>query len=587
MKTTHRNTASRPCFDRVFACVYLSLLSISACSPQQGPVEIPSAPDLVVINADVHTVDSTHARADAFAISNGKFVAIGSTADIQQLIGDYTEIIDAGGVSVIPGLVDGHTHLLMGAGLAIGVDLSEIEDKSEWLRIIRDKAQSLPDDAWILGGAWDHNLSDGVLPSKEMLDSVTPDHPVLLRDIDGHSAWANSRAIELAGISPDSPVPPGGEIVIDPATGEMTGIFLESAGALFGDAPGMTEATDPVAGIKAAIALANSHGITAVHDMSNHFDAFLSVFDDGDLTLRVWQGASPPRVSDRSPDEIFAEMASERERVRQHVAASAQTASMGPLFDIGYTKLVVDGVLSTYTALMKAPYSDNPDAVAEPFVSKDELNAMIAAAHDHNFPVAVHAIGDNAVSWVLDGFAQSPRRPGMPADRIEHIEVVTPDDVARFASLGVTASMQPHHATCCVGNYVIDRLGRDRLPNAYVWRSMLDANVALVLGSDWPTSPLNPLIQIADTIHRETRIDGVVRPWDEGNSLTFEEALYGYTQSGANRTTWSDEIGSITVGKWADFVILDEKLPSEIDRALENRQVTATYLAGRRVFPLQ
>ena len=567
-------------------CVLGFLVSISACSPQQDTNDDLSSPDLIVVNADVYTVDSTHARADAFAISAGRFVAVGTTAEIQQLAGVDTEVIDVGGVSVIPGLIDGHTHLVMGAGLAVGVDLSEIEDKAEWLRIIHDKTQSLPDNAWILGGAWDHNLSDGVLPTKEMLDSVAPDHPVLLRDIDGHSAWANSRAIDLAGVRADSAVPPGGEIVLDPETGEMTGIFLESAGALFSDAPGMAEATDPVTGIKAAVALANSHGITSVHDMSNHFDEFLKVFDDGDLTLRVWQGARPPRVLDRSPDEVFAAMAGERERVRQHIAASSRTETMGPLFDIGYTKLMVDGVLSTYTALMKAPYSDNPDAVAVPFVSKDQLNVMIAAAHTHGFPVAVHAIGDNAVSWVLDGFAQSPSRPGMPADRIEHIEIVTPDDIQRFASLGVIASMQPHHATCCVGNYVIDRVGRERLANAYVWRSMLDADVALVLGSDWPTSPLNPLIQIADTIHRETRIDGVVRPWDEGNSLTFAEALYGYTQSGADRTAWSDEIGSITVGKWADFVILDERLPAAVDRALENRQVTATYLAGQQVFPV-
>lgn len=576
-------------FDSVFTyCrnfVFFLLLSISACSPPEEPGDDSTAAELVVINADVYTVNSTQARADAFAVSGGKFVAIGTTGEIQQLVGPATEVIDVGGASVIPGLIDGHTHLVSGAGLAVGVDLSEIEDKSEWLRIIRDKAQSLPDSAWILGGAWDHNLSDGVLPTKEMLDSVAPNNPVLLRDIDGHTAWANSLAIKLAGISADSPVPPSGEIVLDPKSGEMTGIFLEAASALFRDAPGMAEATDPIAGIKAAVALANSHGITGVHDMSNHFDEFLSVFDNGDLTLRVWQGARPPLVLDQSPDEVYAQMAAERERIRQHVAANEQTKSMGPLFDIGYTKLIVDGVLSTYTALMKAPYSDNPNAVAEPFVSKDQLNAMIAAAHDHEFPVAVHAIGDDAVSWVLDGFAQSPSPPGMPEDRIEHVEIVTPDDVERFASLGVVASMQPHHATCCVGNYVIDRVGRERLPNAYVWRSMLDSNVPLVLGSDWPTSPLSPLIQIADTIHRETRIDGVVRPWDEGNSLTFEEALYGYTQSGADRTAWADEIGSITPGKWADFVILDQKLPSEVDRALENRQVTATYLAGQRVFP--
>ncbi len=568
---------------RVCACV-LALL-VGACSEQPDSVDGAPGPDLIVINADVRTVDSTMPNAEAFAITMGKFVAVGSSGEIQDLARENTEVIDAGGVTIIPGLIDGHTHLLMGSSLAVGVDLSEIEDKSEWLRIIRDKAQALPKGAWMLGGAWDHNLSDGVLPTKEMLDSDAPDHPILLRDIDGHSAWANSLAIELAGVTADSPVPPGGEIMVDPNTGDLTGIFLESAGGLFGNAPGMAEATNPVVGIKAAVTLANSLGITAVHDMSNNFDEFLSVFDDGDLTLRIWQGARPPRVTDRSPSDIYAEMAAERDRIRQHVAENPQTESMGTLFDIGYTKLMVDGVLSTYTALMKAPYTDNPDAVVEAFVTREQLKAMIAAAHDSGFPVAVHAIGDEGVSWVLDGFAESPTPSGVLGDRIEHVEVVTPDDVERFESLGVTASMQPHHATCCVGNYVIDHIGRDRLPNAYVWRSMLDTEVPLVLGSDWPTSPLNPLIQMADTIHRETRIDGVVRPWDEGNSLTFEEALYGYTQAGANMTSWSDEIGSITVGKWADFVILDEQLPADVDRALENRQVAATYLAGKRVYP--
>ena len=567
------------------ACASLLVLLLSGCSPQPDVVDESPGPDLIVVNADVHTVDSSNPNAGAFAITGGKFVAIGSTAKIRELARDNTEIIDVAGVTVIPGLIDGHTHLLMGAALAVGVDLSEIEDKGEWLSIIRDKAQSTPEGSWILGGAWDHNLSDGILPTKAMLDSVAPDHPVVLSDIDGHSAWANSLAIEMAGVTADSPVPPGGEIMVDPNSGEMTGIFLESAGGLFGGAPGMADATNPVVGIKAAVTLANSLGITTVHDMSNSFDEFLSVFDDGDLTVRIWQGARPPRVTDRSPSDIYADLAAERERVRRHISGNPQTESMGPLFDIGYTKLMIDGVLSTYTALMKAPYSDNPDAVAEAFVTPEQLNAMIAAAHDNDFPVAVHAIGDEGVSWVLDGFAASPGKAGMRSDRIEHIEVVTPDDVQRFEALGVAASMQPHHATCCVGNYVIDHIGRDRLPNAYVWRSMLDTGIPLVLGSDWPTSPLNPLIQMADTIHRETRIDGVVRPWDEGNTLTFEEALFGYTQAGANMTSWSDQIGSITVGKWADFVILDEKLPDNVDRALENRQVTATYLAGKRVYP--
>ncbi len=569
----------------IFSLTLLTTLVSVACSDPADETTPATHADLVVVNADVRTVDPAILAAEAFAVGDGRIIAIGSTVEIAALAGDTTTVVDAAGSTVIPGLVDGHTHLVGGAGLAVGVDLSEIEDKSEWLRIIRDKAQTLPDGAWILGGAWDHNLSDGVLPTKEMLDSVAPDNPVLLWDIDHHSSWANSLAIELAGVTADSPVPTGGQILVDSTTGEPTGVFLETAAALFDDAPGLQEAADPEAGIRAAVALANSYGITSVHDMSGNHDAFLSVMKDGALTVRIWQGAFSNNASAESAVQFFRDLDVERSRLRETIAEFTGTKTTGPLFELGYVKLMIDGVLSTHTALMKEPYADNPEAQVEPFVSRQDLDTMVAAAHDAGFPVAVHAIGDEGVSWVLDSFAASPRPPGVPIDRVEHIEVVTPDDVQRFSSLGIAASMQPHHATCCVGSYVVDRIGPDRLPNAYVWRQMLDNNIPLVLGSDWPTSPLSPLIQIADTLHRETQIDGAVRPWDEGNRLTFEEALHGYTQAGANMTAWGDEIGSITVGKWADFVILDELLSAEADRSIENRRVTATYLAGRQVYP--
>lgn len=559
--------------------ILITAIVLAGCAERQSES---NSPDLIVFNADVRTVDSTVPAAEAFAVSAGKFIAIGSTAEIQPLAGDSTTVVDAGGMTITPGLIDGHTHLIGGSTLAVGVDLSEIEDKNEWLDIVREKALEFDDGQWILGGAWDHNLSDGVLPTKEMLDSVAPKNPVLLKDIDHHSAWANSLAIELASVTADSPVPPGGEILVDPATGDPTGVFLEGAMRLFNDAPGMQAATDPVTGLRAAIAMANSLGVTSAHDMSGNLDAFLSVLSDGELTMRIWQGGF---ANGTSPEDAFAELSAERDRVRQAVAADKQTEVMGPLFDVGYVKMIIDGVLSTHTAMMKEAYSDKPSAEAEPFISYEELNAMVAAAHAASFPVAVHAIGDEGVSWVLDAFTASPSPIDLPMDRIEHIEVVTPEDVERFKSLGVAASMQPHHATCCVGNYVIDRIGRARLANAYVWRQMLDNDVHLVLGSDWATSPLNPLIQIADTLHRETRIDGVVRPWDEGNTLNFAEALHAYTQAGADMTAWSDQIGSISIGKWADFVILDERLPNNVDRSVEDRKVTATYLAGRQVYP--
>ena len=568
----------------LFSMTLLAALSSIACSGSADDPNLATHVDLVVVNADVRTVDPGTPVAEAFAVTEGRIVAVGPTLEIVALAGDTTAVVDADGSTVIPGLIDGHTHLVAGSGLAVGVDLSEIEDKSEWLRIIREKVQSLPDGAWILGGAWDHNLSDGLLPTKEMLDAVSPDNPVLLRDIDGHSSWANSLAIELAGVTADSHVPQGGRILVDSITGEPTGVFLETASALFNDAPGLREARDPEAGIRAAILLANSYGITGVHDMSGNHDAFLSVMKDGALTVRIWQGTFSNSAIDKSPAQFFLDLDAERVRLRQTIAEMTATETTGPLFELGYVKLMIDGVLSTHTALMKEAYADNPEAQAEPFVSRDDLRTMVAAAHDAGFPVAVHAIGDEGVSWVLDSFAESPRPPGVLMDRVEHIEVVTPDDVQRFNSLGIVASMQPHHATCCIGNYVIARIGRDRMPNAYVWRQMVDNTIPLVLGSDWPTSPLDPLIQIADTLHREARIGGVVQPWDEANRLTFEEALYGYTQAGANMTLWSDDIGSITVGKWADFVILDESLPAKVDRSIENQWVMATYLAGKRVY---
>jgi len=566
------------------ASLFLSI-ALSGLVGCNNAHDVTNAPSLVVLNADVHTVDAAQSRVEAFAVTNGRISAVGSSDDIRAMAGDATAVIEARGVTVTPGLIDAHTHLVMGSGLAVGVDLTDIEDKAEWLRIIRDKAASLPEGDWILGGAWNHNLSDGILPTKEMLDSVAPNHPVWLRDIDGHSGWANSLAMELAGVTADMAVPPGGEILIDPATGEPTGIFLETAGYVFNDAPGMARATDVSTGIRAAIRMANRFGITSAHDMSGNFDRYLEVLEAGDMTLRIWEGARPSPADGETAADALARTAAERERIRQRVAATGLETEQGPLFDLGFVKLIIDGVLSTRTALMKEPYTDDPHVTVEPFSTREELHDMIAESHRQEFPVAVHAIGDLGVSWVLDGFAIHTDRPGGLPNRVEHIEVVTPDDVARFASLGVAASMQPHHATCCVGDNVIDRIGRDRVPNAYVWRSMLDSEVPLVLSADWPTSPLNPMIQIADSIHRETRIDGIVRPWDEGMSLTFAEALKGYTRTGAELTAWADQIGSIEVGKWADFVIYDQRIPDDVDRSVENTQVTATYLAGRQVYP--
>ena len=355
---------------------------------------------------------------------------------------------------------------------------------------------------------------------------------------------------------------------------------------LFARAPGMAEATDPVAGLRAASRLANRYGITTLHDMSGEHDAFLELLREGALSIRVWQGAVvTPRV-DQSAEQQLAAVVAERNRIATATANVERPSYVGPLFALGFAKFVVDGVLSSRTAIMAAPYSDDAEAKPEAFLKQTRLEAQVAAAARHGLAIATHAIGDAAVSRILDAYEKHPPKDGVPGHRVEHIEVVEPGTVERFKALKVAASMQPHHATCCVGSYVIDRIGEQRMPYAYAWRRFEDAGVPLLFSADWPTSPLSPLTQIADAMERHTMLDGTVQPWDQGQTLSFAEALAAYTRRGAAYTSWADEIGQLSVGHLADFVLLDRKLDTSKISAVRTADVAATYLGGTQVYPL-
>ena len=217
----------------------------------------------------------------------------------------------------------------------------------------------------------------------------------------------------------------------------------------------------------------------------------------------------------------------------------------------------------------------------------ESLQNIVIAAHQQQFPIAIHAIGDGAVAVALDVIqeSQNNRANGMQPDRIEHIEVVDPADFQRFRDLDVIASMHPHHVTCCFGNYILDRIGDERVPYAYAWRSFLDQDIPLVLGTDWPTATFNPLEQIADTLFREDVVPGNnTTVFDENMTLTFEEALYAYTQAAADITRWGDEIGSISVGKWADFVVLNNTVELPANEQFKDLTVTQTYWSGQQVY---
>ena len=554
----------------------LLILAAGACSPEpMNPAE------LVVVNADIRTADSNRPSATALAVRDGRFVVVGDEADARALAGSGTEIVDAGGMTILPGLIDGHTHFSSGAGLVNGVDLTGIADKSEWLRMIQRKSADMPEGEWLRGGRWDHTLSDGILPTKEDLDSVAPDRPVSLSDIDGHSRWVNSKALELAGVTADTPVPPGGEIVVDPETGEPTGILLEGAGRLVSRAIPPSDDDQRRRDLRQTIRFVLSLGITSAHDMSGSavlYD-YLGLVEAGEAMPRIWFGG---RASGNQ--DSIAEHVRMRDEIAARVEASGEETSRGPLLRLGYLKSIADGVLSTHTAAMLAPYSDRPDDIGEPFRTQEELNTIVGLGNGAGFPVAVHAIGDRAVRMTLDAF-ENAGRPLSLRNRIEHLEMVDKADVSRFAALNVAASMQPNHGTGVIGKYITERVGTERETDAYIWQDLLESGAHLVLGSDWATAPLNPLIQLADAVFRESPTGLLDGPWYPENALSFEQALFGYTQAGADMTDWADEIGSISEGKWADFVLLDGALSQPLDRTIRERRVSKTFMGGRQVYP--
>jgi len=542
----------------------------------------PSA-DLIVVNADIYTSDPQRPRASAFSISQGRFMIVGDEADVRQLAGRDTKIIDAGGRTVTPGFIDAHSHVSGNAPRVSGVDLSYIVDKAEWLRLIVAADRRLQKGEWLTGGYWDHTLSDGLYPSREMLDAFTPDRPVFLTHIDGHYAWVNSKALEIAGVNEASAVPPGGEIVLDTKTGKPTGILLEGAMSLVRRVIPERDVTRRREGLAQMQAFSNSVGITGLHQMGDLAD-YLHLLETAHPSIRVWYGEGWSAGENVSSDVAAKEIIELRDSVSRRVAAAGKSTLVGPLLQVGYVKLMNDGVLSARTAVMLDDYSDQPGWRGEYITGPERLKAKVKAINAAGLPVAIHSIGDAAVRASLDAFeAAGEFRPTLP-NRVEHIEVVTPLDVRRFKQLGVAASMQPNHCTNAVG-YVPSRLGPRRQGDAYVWRSMLSAGVPLVFGADYPTSPLDPLTQMADAIFRTSPFGFAEgKPWFPEQALLFEEALLAYTRIPAEMTDWANEIGSIAPGKWADFVLLNGRVPQPMNPSFKTLKVDATYFAGREVF---
>ena len=557
-------------FKKFFSALSLTSILLTA--------QLTANPDVIVINADVRTSDKSNARASAFAVKDSKFIAVGNTETILSMAGDSTKIIDANGSTVVPGFVDSHTHLSSGAKIVTGINLSEIREKAVWLEMIKERVKTMQPGEWLLGGRWDYTFENKGYPTRWELDAVAPNNPVALSDIDGHSMWVNTMAIELSGIEADSEVPMGGQIVLN-EEGVPTGILLEGAMELVWQNESYVRDSDLARNeIEQVIDYATSLGITSVHDMSSRIELnkYKELAADQKLNLRIfWGEHSKFSQEDDSTNQnnlIY-------QLIDQY---KVHDDEFGPMIEYGFIKYVIDGVLSTHTAALVDPYTDRPDVIGEPFYIQNELNFLVKRANSLGMPVAIHAIGDRGVQMALNAFEFSNHLN--LANRVEHVEVIQPGTVERFRELNVTASMQPNHGTGVIGKYITPRIGTEREKFAYVWNDFLKGGVRLALSSDFATSPFSPLVQLFDAVFRESPSGLYDGAWYPEQRISFDEALYAYTQIGADLSGWGEEIGSITNGKWADFVILNQRLNDPVGRELKDTLVSSTFFAGKEVY---
>ena len=557
-------------FKKFFSALSLTSILLTA--------QLTANPDVIVINADVRTSDKSNGRASAFAVKDSKFIAVGNTETILSMAGDSTKIIDANGNTVVPGFIDSHTHLSSGAKIVTGINLSEIREKAVWLEMIKERVKTMQPGEWLLGGRWDYTFENKGYPTRWELDAVAPNNPVALSDIDGHSMWVNTMAIELSAIEADSEVPMGGQIVLN-EEGVPTGILLEGAMELVWQNESYVRDSDLARNeVEQVIDYATSLGITSVHDMSSRIELnkYKELAADQKLNLRIfWGEHSKFSQEDDSTNQnnlIY-------QLIDQY---KVHDDEFGPMIEYGFIKYVIDGVLSTHTAALVDPYTDRPDVIGEPFYIQNELNFLVKRANSLGMPVAIHAIGDRGVQMALNAFEFSDHLN--LANRVEHVEVIQPGTVERFRELNVTASMQPNHGTGVIGKYITPRIGSEREKFAYVWNDFLKGGVRLALSSDFATSPFSPLVQLFDAVFRESPSGLYDGAWYPEQRISFDEALYAYTQIGADLSGWGEEIGSITKGKWADFVILDQRLNDPVGRELKDTLVSSTFFAGKEVY---
>jgi len=530
------------------------------------------AADLIVTNTKVWTVDKDKPTAQAVAVLGERIVAVGSNDEIEGWKGPKTRVIDAQGKLMLPGFDDAHVHFLTGSLALERVQLNDASTTQEFAKRIGDRAKTTPKGEWIEGGDWDdQKWTPAQLPTKELIDGVTGDTPVSVNRYDGHMVLLNSTALKLAHVTAKTPDPPGGVIVRD-AKGEPTGILKDAAMANVEKVIPPMSREQELRAIRRGLAHAAAVGVTSVQDMNPGYDeigTFAELLEKGELTTRVYAAPLIPDFDDQAKMGL------------RHAFGSASLR-------IGAVKSYADGSIGSSTAYFFEPYTDQPntrgllsDALHPISLEQDRLMKADAAG----LQLCTHAIGDQGISIILDLYAEIEKAHGA-ADRrwrIEHAQHMAAKDFDRFAQLNVIASMQPFHAIDD-GRFVDKRIGHDRASRTYAFRTFLDHHVRLAFGTDWNVAPLNPMQGVYAAVTRATLDGKNPGGWYPEQKLTVAEAVEAYTMGSAYAEFQDQVKGSITPGKLADFVILNEDIFSIAPEKIRDVRVVQTFVGGKQTF---
>jgi predicted amidohydrolase YtcJ len=537
-----------------------------------GVADSRPAAELIIRNARIWTVNPKQPEADALAVLNGRFVAVGTEAEVMRWQGPHTRILDAKGNRLLPGFNDAHVHFSDGGASLSSVQLVNVTSLKDFVQRIADYAAHAPKGEWIRNGEWDETKwSPARLPTRQDIDAVTPDNPVAIDRYDGHMLLANSKALALAGITAKTPDPPGGLIVRD-AAGQPTGALKDAATELLQKAEPPLNFAQRRRAIEAALSEAAMRGVTSVQDMSLDYGD-LAVYSqlqaEDKLTVRVYGAPLIAGVEDQAKLGIG------------HAFGS-------PSLRIGALKMFADGSLGSRTAYFTQPYTDEPGnrgLLFSDMLPLIKAGERLMRADATNLQVCTHAIGDAAIKSTLDLYQAVDKNNG-PKDRrwrIEHAQHMAAADFDRFAQLHVIASVQPYQAIDD-GRWAEARIGHDRASRTYAFRTFMQHGVRLAFGTDWPVAPLDPILTLYAAVTRATLDGKYPEGWFPEQKLSVQEAIAAYTIGSAYAEFQEHAKGSIEPGKLADMVVLSQDVLTAAPAAIRDTRVLKTFLGGVEIY---